>query len=158
MVSERMQWIVKRLPGLAFTFVPLCISTHPHRHTCLLGPETTACTYLPHVSHSTSALSLFTVSGVAGSGRVCGWVTATIHWAAGASDRIYNTAEMSVEVALEYFKMLFKCQLYLQIWHFARPPVFLPHYVFLLLQLNSFNYEFLCLLCLFNYLVSHLSS
>lgn len=147
----------QRLQGLPFTFVPPCISIHPHWDTCVQGPETTTWTYLSHVSHNTSAVSLFTIPRMAGSGRVCGWVTATIHWAARASDRIYNAAEMSVEVALEYFKMLFKCQLYLQIWHFSRPPAFLLGYALLLLQLNSFNYEFLCLLYPFNYLVSHLS-
>lgn len=46
---------------------------------------------------------------------------------------------------------------HLQIRHFARPPAFFPGYALLLLQLDSFNYGFLCLLYPFNHLVSHLS-
>lgn len=46
---------------------------------------------------------------------------------------------------------------HLQIWHFARPPAFLPGYALLLLQPDSFNYEFLCLLYPLNCLVSYLS-
>lgn len=98
------------LEGLAFTFVPLSTSTHPLWCTCVLGPGTTTCTYLSPVSHNTPAcLSVQCLVRQQEAGGVC--VTATTHWTARTSDRIYSAAEMSLEVALECFKMLFKCQL-----------------------------------------------
>lgn len=93
-----------RLQQLAYMFIPLCVCVHVHRYVCVLGLKTPTCTYLPHVSHNAPAMSVSLISRMAASSRGGAWVTATIHCTAGASDRIYNRAEMSVEVALEYFK------------------------------------------------------
>ena len=90
-----------RLQQLAYMFMPLCI--YVHVHVCA-GSKNTNLHVFTSVSHNTPAMSVSLISHMAASSRGCAWVTATIHCTARASDRIYNRAEMSVEVALEYFK------------------------------------------------------
>lgn len=145
------------LEGLAFTFVPLSTSTHPLWCTCVLGPGTTTCTYLSPVSHNTPAcLSVQCLVRQQEAGCVCE-----------SQPRHTKQPEPLTEYTVQlrcHWRWLWsalKCcssaNFHLQIWHFARPPAFLPGYVLLLLQPDSFNYEFLCLLYPLNCLVSYLS-
>lgn len=92
----------------------ICTSVHKHSprlvHVCAGAWNNKLQVFISCLTQYL-CLSLCIVSSEAARGRVCVWVTATIHWTARASDRIFNAAEVSVEVALECFKMLFKCQL-----------------------------------------------
>lgn len=125
-------------------------------HVCA-GAWTTTCTGLSPVSHNSSAcLSVQHQVRQQEAGSVC-------ESQPQYTEQPEPLTEYTMQLRCQWrwlwsaLKCCSSANFHLQIWHFARPPAFLPGYVLLLLQLDSFNYKFLCLLYTLNHLVSDLS-